>query len=195
MGQYYRMVVENAQTHEEKFFSTRVNGKHCGEKLMEHSYNGNNVTSVITNAIFKTPSKVYWIGDYSTDIIEDLDVSEEEKEKISIYYDHLWAKDSQKYDTEISEEELITLDGLYIVNHTQECYIDFDKYKKKAIDDYGYVIYPISLLCAVGNGLGGGDFRSGKGLDEIGTWIGDIIEVTDTKPIKYDECNIIFKED
>lgn len=62
----------------------------------------------------------------------------------------------------------------YILNHTQEVYIDKEKYGSG--ESGSRVFHPLSLLVSEGNGRGGGDY-SGVNDKLCGTWARDIISV------------------
>lgn len=92
-----------------------------------------------------------------------------------------------------AEGEFI-LDNKFLCNHTKHLYIDLNKYKEKSIDIYGWVINPIPLLTAVGNGNGGGDYWSEVHKEDVGSWAFDIISVKD-KPLRgCKEVDIYFKK-
>lgn len=61
----------------------------------------------------------------------------------------------------------------YYVNETKKQYMLMPK--------RGFFVYsPISLLTAIGNGRGGGDYRGDNSL--IGYWAGDKVYLSKTKP-------------
>ena len=70
--------------------------------------------------------------------------------------------------------------GRYIVNHTKKEYVDKKECPK---DKDGWIIHPLPLLTAQGNGQGGGDYYTEDDSELfIGTWAGDSLEVTSKKP-------------
>lgn len=79
----------------------------------------------------------------------------------------------------------------YVINEDKNVFIDTDKIKK---DEYGYRIHPLPLLCADGNGCGGGDFW-GKNQRRVGSWKRDAVVVSDNRPgDTYKEISIDFVE-
>ena len=74
-----------------------------------------------------------------------------------------------------------TLDGKFLLNHDTKQFINLDEYKANSIDKHGWMIHPLSLLIAVGNDRGSGDFnpRTPYGVrhEDIGTMIGIIISI------------------
>ena len=64
----------------------------------------------------------------------------------------------------------------YAVNYTKREYTIIPKYDKKH-----RIMHPIAMLCADGNGKGGGDYFGEKGLRYVGRWAYDCIGVTNDK--------------
>ncbi len=98
-----------------------------------------------------------------------------------------------------------TLDGLYLVNTTKKEYICFDKYyKKNRREEYWeqdgkkhtsyWCMHPLSLMTAVGNGLGGGDY-DGPSIDEVGRWAFDTISIENHAPEGFTEIRPVFFEE
>ena len=82
-----------------------------------------------------------------------------------------------------SEEAEFDYKNKYVVNHTEHCGFSLDNLPS---DDDGYVIYPISLLTAIGNGRGGGDYwKTNKDYDLVGSWAFDEISIEDEIPSGY----------
>jgi len=53
---------------------------------------------------------------------------------------------------------------------------------KPSYDDHEWCAHPLPLLTALGNGMGGGDYRGKEGKDNIGSWAFDEIYVTYLRP-------------
>jgi hypothetical protein len=68
--------------------------------------------------------------------------------------------------------------------------VDYSKVEK---DEYGYRIDPMPLLCAEGNGRGGGDYH-GSAMKLIGSWARDLISVESEIPNGYTELVPSFRE-
>lgn len=118
-----------------------------------------------------------WIGDYSKEINQTL-------------FEFAWEDEVEKHS--IHQDEMY-LDGKYLVNHTIEAYLDCDKYKARC-NNNGWILHPLPLLTAVGNGLGGGDYY-GIHKDQVGGWAWCTISVEDDIPVGYEELEYIFRED
>lgn len=207
MGQYFGAYIEDA-TNPKKYNDFFCQG--C-LKLMEHAYLKNDMVNEVMFKIYKTPSKVAWIGDYSKE--EDdcnfgLSASEF-REK----YNRVWKYDSCKTNLdafqETPEEKLKLYEELshaFVVNDSKKCYISLDEYAKaykKETDNSPWVVHPLVLLTACGNGRGGGDFHTQNQPfleDVIGSWAFDTIYATHNKkkiPSDYENVstNWLFIED
>ena len=60
-----------------------------------------------------------------------------------------------------------------------------------------WCMHPLSLLTAIGNGYGGGDYRSptlASTFELVGYWAWDEINITDNIPENYELLQPIFKE-
>lgn len=211
MGQYYKVV--NIDKKEYMYAEG-------GIKLMEWSYNRN---PLVLNMIKKLANewkgdRVFVVGDYA--LSEDrIDSTSKEKE-----YDYellvqiekelnIYQKKDGKYPTtiyhyadenfkQIKLEKLEEEQYKYIYNHKRKEYIDLEHcplawlYKDK--NKYIQVkIAPISLLLALGNGMGGGDYWGNNGK-LVGKYINDIRDLEFTKEplnLDYIEFRPEFYED
>lgn len=158
MGQYYNVIVYN--NNRTIAYNREVDGKYTMAKLTEHSWWYNPFVSSITKLLYKNPCQVAWIGDYAysadgLNIPDGIDVAK--LHKIA------WGENSKTQ--EIHKDELY-LDGKYLVNHTKKIYLNCDDYKLRS-NNCGWVIHPLPLLTAIGNGLGGGDYY-GINKDQVG---------------------------
>ncbi|MDO5556342.1 MAG: hypothetical protein Q4G09_07050 [Clostridia bacterium] len=208
MGQYYKVI--NIDKKEFMY-------PDGGLKLMEWSYNKN---PLILNLMKKIANewkgdRVFVVGDYAVsedrlyedgekaydyeklcEIERELDIYNK-KEKgypISLYH---YVEDNFK---EIRLEDLKE-EYKYIYNHNKKEYIDLSHcplawlYKNK--NKYEEVtISPISLLLALGNGMGGGDF-CGNNEKVVGKYINDVDKLEITKEpldVEYPEFRTEFYE-
>lgn len=186
MGQYYKPCVLKknfkANTPNVVLASLYSHEFMNGLKLMEHSYVGNNFVKAAMQliGIYKGYPFV-WCGDYAEERFID-----KEGNKHNVY----------GLASTISPEELHTKvnekgveeDYKYIVNYTKRQYIKVPEYK-----DEEWTIHPLPLLCADGNGQGGGDYR-GINMDKVGIWAYDRIGVTNKRP-HYKRIEIEFSEE
>jgi hypothetical protein len=153
---------------------------------MEHSYVKNPMVLYIKDMIFCTPMRIVWGGDYA----------DNEKGKGSNLY--CLAK----------EQQILTINGIenivetlkkkepkfrYLVNDSKKLFVD---YSKIIPDEYGYSIDPLPLLCAEGNGQGGGDYW-GTNMELVGSWARDFIYTATSNPAEYGYKEIVpaFKEE
>jgi hypothetical protein len=191
MGQYYKPV----NTEDLEWVYSHDYGQ--GLKLMEHSWIGNkfvgSVMRLLTkdNRWYKKP--LVWCGDY---------YGEKNTDEVG-YYDK--TRDDNKVFTEDSMSEAEQLCSV-IVNHTKKEYVllldEKDEDKKKSLlllnvieeNEFEWIINPLPLLCALGNGRGGGDYH-GTNEDMVGYWANDIISVEKEIPEGYKQLKINFKEE
>lgn len=211
MGQYYKVV--NIDKKEYMYAEG-------GIKLMEWSYNRN---PLVLNMIKKLANewkgdRVFVVGDYA--LSEDrIDSASKEKEydyKLLVQIEkelNIYQKTEGKYPItiyhyadekfkEIKLEKLEEEQYKYIYNHKRKEYIDLEHcplawlYKDK--NKYIQVkIAPISLLLALGNGMGGGDYWGNNGK-LVGKYINDIKDLEFTKEplnLDYIEFRPEFYED
>lgn len=135
--------------------------------------------------LYKNPTRVAWVGDYADDV---------EAHRIKEIYPFVWGENSTAYG--VTKDELL-LDGKYLVNHDTKEYLDCDAYYKRSNHSSlgeDWVAHPIPMLTAVGNGLGGGDYR-GINEADIGAWYLDLISVEDEIPEGYAEVDFTFYEE
>jgi len=147
-----------------------------GLKLMEHSYKGNNFVNAVRNWLIDNGGgNLVWAGDYA-------DYEEGKEVNLAAIAEGSGAMASP------SDEDRPKYH--YYNNHDKHEFVDLDKCPK---DRFGYVIEPLPLLTAEGNGRGGGDYR-GNNLFLVGSWSRDFI-TCDTKPIDgYEELTPDFME-
>ena len=183
MGQYYHTILGDPENTFYEAFNLHVNGVFTGLKLMEHSWWDNPFVNSICKRIFITPTRVAWVGDYS---------GEEEVSKKYLLHEICWGDNAVLEDI---KEDQLKLDGLFLINHTKKEYLDCSKYKKASTAKDCWIIHPLPLLTAVGNGLGGGDY-DGVNEGEVGRWCYDVLEISaDLTPYKeYAEISVYFKE-
>lgn len=179
MGQYYRVYLKDVDG-KEIVLNRNVDGQYTFAKIMEHSWWKNNFVGTVCNMLYQNPHKIAWVGDYANDF-----------EK----YDLVWPRDEDK-DVSIGvTERILLLDNKYIVNHTTKEYLDCNEYKKNSVDltDPNWIIHPLSLLTAIGNGQGGGDYF-GLNSDEVGIWCNNEISIEHACPDGYKKYSVIFRE-
>lgn len=202
MGQYYRGIVLDKKTKnkvEECFSCYDYNN---GAKLMEHSYVGNYYVKIYEHTLaneFKGYPFV-WGGDYAderhrkntvNDYVLGREFIEEKRDNyarengfekvINGKYGQDYQKDGVFFDSidilpKIPYEELPTYK--YVINLTKKMFVKIPTFNE---NENEWIIHPLPLLCADGNGRGGGDYR-GTNMELIGSWAFDRIAVANKLP-------------
>ena len=217
MGQYYRGVVLGKTTKRVKRII--VKQAYCcyahgnGAKLMEHSYVGNwyvkAYEQALGNEFYGYP--FVWVGDYADEMFnadvytkanEFIDNVTKRNAKKKGYYPVNNGFEKLYKDGDIEKgyesdfvEKVITKDNADKVD-TYKYIINFDKKVAVEIPEYDkntWNIHPLPLLCASGNGRGGGDYH---GINEkmVGTWAYDRIGLDNELPQGIKLETIEFKE-
>lgn len=208
MGQYYKIVNVDKQL----YISPR--DMNNGAKLMEWSYHRNSMVLALMNLLANEwkGDRVYVVGDYAESdnpkepCYEAVKMLEEEMglptEEIGSVY--CYASEKFRNISALADGEDHGL--RYIYNHktkqfidTGKCPIEWTWYSKEENKVYINKIAPISLLLAMGNGRGGGDFYSGHiGYEYVGSWCSSVqdIEITENKieGLEYEEFAPDFTE-
>ena len=195
-----------------------------GAKLMEHSYVGNwyvkEYERVLANEFFGFP--FVWCGDYADErygeIPYNIACNYDYKRMLSNikkagykYEESDWGAECKKYDkagnlidvkpekefrktTPYEELGDVTYD--VIINFTKKQFARIPKKTKEQIRHKILVVHPLPLLCASGNGRGGGDYHSGTNLSKVGIWAYDRIGIgyEDEIPAGFTELVVNFVE-
>lgn len=221
MGQYYRGAILGKKSIEkekitiEKALCCYAHGN--GSKVMEHSYVGNTYVGayveLLANKYYGYP--FVWVGDYADDkfntnvyqlarqYIDDIIKVNAEKQGFVKDYDSY--RKIMKYDCgdefvlDVKDEEYFAekytykevggnkLKYKYILNLSKKEYVKIPEYKKNE-----WTIHPLPLLCADGNGRGGGDY-SGSDMDKVGVWAYDRIGISNEIPNEFTELVVNFE--
>lgn len=186
MGQYYNVAFKQGDT--VKVSSRRVRGQdYMMAKLLEHSYLENTFCKAVAKAIYGKPARIAWVGDYA----EEDEVTGLTKGDVT--YADVWGSDDKEADDhyEFAPAGRFSYRNKWLVNHDKRVCISFNEWVKS----YGSEcpIFPLSLLTAIGNGRGGGDY-DGNAMARIGTWTWDLVEITKTKPSGYKVLDFVFHE-
>lgn len=213
MGQYYMVVNIDKKEY------MKADG---GVKLMEWSYNRN---PLILNLLKKLANewkgnRVFVVGDYalSKDRIHqegssiekdyDYELLEKIEKELDIYnekndgYNITLYEFASRNFKELKLEKLEDEEYRFIYNHNKKEFIDLEHcplawlYKDKK-EYYQVKISSISLVLALGNGMGGGDFW-GNNDNMIGKYINDVEKLEITKEsleVDYLEFRPEFYED
>ena len=177
---------------------------------MEHSYAGNNYVKayehILANECYGFP--FVWCGDYADDIndknIYTLALKHiDEQTVINAQEQGYIPNPNTRLGAEfcLEEDETITKSyddfSPYInVNEDYKYIVNFDKKQYIAIPEYEpnkWNIHPLPLLCASGNGRGGGDYYD-TNEKMVGAWAFDRIGVTNELLTDMEEIKLTFEE-
>lgn len=214
MGQYYCGAILNKDVNETKEVIIKqafcTSAHNCGAKLMEHSYVGvwyiKEYEHALATDFYNHP--FVWSGDYAdehlgTDIysaaysfIEKMTDKNAEERGYEKNPNGSWGCEYIRNGIAVSEREFIPKTKSeklptykYIINFTKKIFVCIPEKP-----DNGWVIHPLPLLCADGNGRGGGDYE-GTNMELIGSWAFDNIGVADEIPDEIEtELIVEFKE-
>ena len=172
MGQYYNILTKknNRYTvYDRSITDKNGNNHYMLAKLTEHSWMGNPTMTSFSNIIFQNPMQIAWVGDYCDDLDNVVHVNNLTDKQIKQLH-----KIGHHSKTEYSLD-IHPLDTKYmlLVNWTKKEYLNMYEYIKECTIDE-WCLHPLSLLTALGNGLGGGDYH-GINQDKVGIWCFDEI--------------------
>ena len=172
MGQYYNILTYKNRKYTIYDRSTKKENEepeYMFAKIMEHSWIHNYTMDSFSNTIFENPTKVAWVGDYA-DKCENEDIHNEKLslEKVLELHQIAWKSKEHYLDYNDFETEKMLL-----INWDKKQYLNMQEYIEKNTYE-GWCIHPLSLLTAIGNGFGGGDYR-GINQDKVGIWAFDKI--------------------
>lgn len=194
MGQYYKTVIVSSTCDCEKKIVTVDNDcnfpEYIGLKLMEHSYLNNDWTDSIANIMFNNKIRMAHVGDYAY----------EYPQYELAYNKHI---SSTPFDTTnmYNEDNILKefdYSGKYLINWDRKLYISFDKYKEKSHSAWSDEVYicPFTLLTALGNGRGGGDYHDCyPNADLVGSWAWEEISIENQVPEGFTDYPIYFTEE
>lgn len=202
MGQYYKTIIK--YEHDDR----PVAVDSLGYKLLEHNYFHNRHTDAVTKLIYKRPCQLAEMGDYADDYLLNPECQTETFRKKSneikldlavLYHKYRFNDSINVYEDNNSEgyKPKWDYDKLWFVNHSLKVGIHLGKSMERNKNKDGWILYTPNLLCAVGNGLGGGDYYDNlPNFEDVGAWAGDIVEITDELPADYTEdTETYFKEE
>ena len=201
MGQYYRCLLLGKRYGNPRIMVSWDFGN--AQKLTESSWVGNNYINAVLGVITNNPQRIAWVGDYSDERYGDVWENRLPDEKLRKFFSGCWVqKDGEKEFPRVKScpryEWTTGKDG-YLVNYDKRIYIDLaENFERNTIAD-GWCMAPLSLLTAIGNNRGGGDYRDGNpDFDKVGTWAFDLIGLVQDKweiPADCKEVKYGFKEE
>jgi hypothetical protein len=201
MGQYYKLAIMTADGEIRRNDRKYVDSDYVMGKLLEHGYLHNwlcySVAKGLENGSIK---RLAWVGDYA----EEDEMREITKGDVS--YAMIWGDESVGEDKDYGRAPEIILPlvkrfsykGKYLLNHTKKVYMSFDEYtaahNAHENAEKGWEISPFTILTAIGNGRGGGDY-GGDCQEAVGTWAWDEIGIAKKIPDGYTKVLYPFHED
>ena len=190
MGQYYNILIKDKGENYFKY-DRSVDNKYMFSKLTEHSWIRNLFMDSFCNILINKPVKLAWVGDYADSLKENEIPNNISVETLNMIFN----KTYNELKSNTVSYFRFNYDNYFLVNHTKKTYIDLKKYIE-ANDNDGWCLHPLSLLTAIGNGLGGGDYH---GINEnlIGSWAWDTISLEKKKDFNlqdYEQVDYSFKE-
>ena len=217
MGQYYLI----ANVDKKEFLNPHSLDN--GAKLMEWSYQGNRMVNALFN-LLQTDwqgDRVYVVGDYA----DSEELNEADVNWLSTYnavaeelgfkgkltesgYEHTlysYVDESFKNISNEVDSERIEGGARYIFNNQLKCVVDLAKlpvtyegFDRLTGKPYCMYISPLSLLLAMGNGRGGGDYHNCyPAFNEVGLWCESSQEIEVSRDMlhpDYDEFEVEFSE-
>ena len=203
MGQYYNILIKKDDKYilyNRSFRKTDGSAEYEPAKLTEHSFIGNTTMSCVSNLILRKPKKVAWVGDYSNQYEENEKVNNLDYNQMKELHDLEWKHELR---ANILPFKPLLVNFLLLVNWDKKQYIDMCDYIEKSTVKEGYLqgmcLHPLSLLTALGNGFGGGDYH-GTNEELVGSWCLDTISFEsidiENKLIKkgFKALDVIFLE-
>lgn len=176
MGQYYVLAIQSLKDKKIRTYESSH-----GLKLMEFTYYDSSLTTFFGNSIYHNPQRTFVIGDYA----DQKDFKNEE------------------YQSMFNVKELYNIPvlsyGLEDFDFRDKCCVNLSqgKYIELNPDNEQNIFEPF-LLCALGNGKGGGDY-CGINDDVVGSWAGDIVTIVEKELIPstyqdFEKVEISFGE-
>lgn len=200
MGQYYHTYVikENGKEH---FLNRRVEGEdYVPAKLMEHSWVGNAWSEAVVDFFLRDNKKarVFWVGDYYAEQAAEFHCSNggETFGVLISKYPKLKEACANK-NTDILPAAKNQCNSGYLLNYDAKKFLDIKNYCKFS-NSGGWILHPLPLLTACGNGLSSGDYSKDYiNSSLVGCWAGDLISLVENKsdvPSNFEEFEVFFKE-
>lgn len=191
MGQYYKAIIleEDCKKNEQPIIAFATPWDYDnGAKLMEHSYVGNHLTLQMEHELANQHygKRFVWGGDYADEnpIWKNKDGNDS-----NAYFMCVKLQDEKGYAIPPSDYDKLEYHK-FVVNLDKKEFVRIPDRDNETL-----TIHPLPLLCADGNGRGGGDYhKEDVGYDFVGTWAFDHIGVTNEIPDGFTEITPDFKE-
>ena len=190
MGQYYQPILGDKNGFNCMVFDRSIDGERTFAKLTEHSWWLNPFVNSFAHRLFNEQKRVCWVGDYAQDDDFNFPIN------TAIHtpnYEEIWGDTVELHSSESVD---FTLDGKFLINYDTMQFLDLSEYKMLSLGKDCWILHPLPLLTAVGNGRGLGDFHEGYiGFEFVGIWAWHLLSICDHIPLDFDKINIIFKEE
>lgn len=211
MGQYYRILMERDGKKSVNLLAVEFGkdvpefNRRVGHKLLEHSWLGTLLMDAVAWKLYERPMRLAWVGDYAKQNGED-DVAKVTGGKV--VFEQVWGLQEEG---EVSK----TANPIPVArafktpkrfDYAGRCFVDFDKKEFISFDSYiakstvnycGWsgCISPVSLMTAVGNDRGGGDYHHNMPhFAKVGRWAWDRVGITVGAPTGFKRLDIRFRE-
>lgn len=199
MGQYYKTVMIREGGDGNKDIITVDNNckfkEYHGLKLMEHSYLNNEWTDAIAHFIYRNKVRMAHVGDYAYEFPQYELAYNKSVTRTPLDIHSIWGQDL--YD-ENGMLRRFNYSGKYLINWDKKEYINFNHWKVNNKVSWAEDVYitPVTMLTALGNDRGGGDYHAPlPHAEDVGCWAWDCISIEDQAPEGFvEEGTIYFKE-
>lgn len=182
MGQYYRAYLESSESDKYEVYRPWSGAKLCEIAFCEQPF-----IDLVLNRLIENPMRLAFIGDYAND--NDDKWGEYNHTGYIIRYNRAYKDETgqnaircmKEEEARKVQKEVQDTSSAYVVNKTRKEFISLSQYYENASKNYrnNFVMHPLVILTACGNGRGGGDFYcSNDELNSaVGRWAFDFIEI------------------
>lgn len=186
MGQYYRAYLEADEPDRYEVFRPW-----CGAKLCEIAFCDLSFVNLVFNRLINRPMHLAFIGDYAND--KDDKWGGYNHSGYMLRYDRAYGDEAganaivcmEEEEARKVQEQVKDISSAYVVNKSRKEFISLRDYKRLAEKYYpkAYVMHPLVILTACGNGRGGGDYYTNDEdlYASVGKWAFDVIEIVLTQ--------------
>lgn len=182
MSQYFIAVIQATKYNEKrKLVKKQFVIKPFYSRLVAHSLTIDFEPRLVANLMHQLyvegwSTQLVWLGDYHQENFGCKKLYEKLRDKVTPY-EMRQVNDETIVKFEDVGEFSIAKDYRYLINCEKCEYIDFKKY---LIDgNLDYLLHPLPMLTADGNGKGNGDYFNQENWRDVGRWKYDTIIVSD----------------
>jgi hypothetical protein len=205
MGQYYNYVIEHPDR--KTFFKKPITGFAKFTEQVE--FDNPNLLCALSE-IYNKPRRIAFTGDYFEDVLDEPKFKEKAKRynfKSDNIYSEKTSQDELEYRKNIYSKlysdfkpsEVVDFNhdairvfpkDMVLINYDKKEFIrlpDFDVIDNEVPKNGRYLVHPLPVLTAIGNGQGNGDYLTNNEnhphFKHVGSWALDIIEYAHTDKI------------